>query len=66
MLLRRLFTEEVDAKLIHVQSVWKQAESTQQNTPAPDEIMASGERNKMCSCGVGSIWEADTEERQMR
>lgn len=66
MLQRRFFTEEVDVHLVHAPSVWKQAESTQQNTPAPDEIMPSGERNKMCSCGVGSIYEADTEERQMR
>lgn len=36
------------------------------NTLALDEIMASGEQNKMCSCGVGSISEADPEKRQMR
>lgn len=58
---------EVGAKSIHILSVCSNKRSPCSKTHwAWMRSWHQGKGNKMCSCGVGSISEADAEKRQMR
>lgn len=64
---RCCISEEVEAKSIHILSVCSNKRSPCSKTHwARMRSWHQGKGNKMCSCGVGSISEADAEKRQMR